>query len=204
MTKPLILALIAFTIMLCGIGTKSSHAQMASNNPDTAQDLGPYKKDLEADFSKVVRYKDMNIENLELETFERDLAHLHQDPKRLTLINYWASWCAFCYMEFTPLRQLAADHSDTLKIIYVGDTKNGYNEFTRISDKATLPQSDNYYDARNFVRNWMNVRTYPTTLLVSPEGKILYRFEGNGDWNSEYMQKFLESIYDSTKNQSGS
>ncbi|MDY0028467.1 MAG: TlpA disulfide reductase family protein [Pseudobdellovibrionaceae bacterium] len=204
MTKRLIALSLAIVISLCGHLSASSHAQTLSEAAEASQDAGPYKKELEADFSKVVKYGEAKIENIEMETFKRDMARLHQDSDRLTLINYWASWCAFCYMEFQPLRKLADDHPEMVKIIYVGDTKNGYKEFTRISDKANLPQDDNFYDSRNFVRNWINVRTYPTTLLVSPDGKILYRFEGNGEWNSEYMRNFLKSIYDTTKKPSGS
>ena len=184
---PLIVLLLLVAVSFCKIPLKSAKAEEGGNYP--------FQEQLEQDFNKVTYYGDTEIiKNLEIEDKNREPVLLKQDENKLTLINYWASWCVYCNLEFPVLEELSKNHEKDIKIIYIGDTKEGYKSFESMAIKSNLPQHDNFYDSRNFVKKRYEISTLPTTFIVSPEGKIIYRLEGNGDWNSSYMEKLLGSL----------
>lgn len=153
-----------------------------------------FSAELKEDFFSVEKYNGGHpLHNLEMETMERDPAFLIQDKEKLSIIVFWASWCGVCQVDLPTLKALQDERSD-IRIIYVGENKSGYDEFRRMVDKIGLPLEDSYYDARSYIKRWLDIRTVPTILIVSPDGQILYRLEGDGDWESAYMKDFLTQL----------
>ncbi len=151
-------------------------------------------KDLNADFFKVKKYDgDQLIRNLEVETMDRDPAFLIQDKHKLTIINYWAPWCGVCMVELPSLVLLQKTRPD-IRIIYVAENRNGFFDVEKVFKDQGLPFENSYYDSRTYIKRWLDVKTFPTSIIVNPSGQIMYRLEGDGKWSDPYMQKFIDLL----------
>lgn len=161
----------------------------------SARAADSFKDALEKDFYKVDIYRagEKKLEPVELDTMGRTRAVLSHDPARVTLINFWASWCAVCAVDLPNFRALQQSRSD-IRFMYVGENKDGFEAIDEMATRLGLPGTDSFYDSRSFMKRWLDVRTFPTTIIVAPSGDILYRLEGDGDWRSEYMKNFLDSL----------
>lgn len=165
----------------------------AGSNPAKSEES--LDKKLGKAFYSVNKYKvgEEVLRTLEVETMSRDPAFLLQDKEKLTIINYWASWCSGCITELPTLTQFQGKNPD-VRVIYVGDNKNGFEAIKKMADQYGLPEENSYYDSRGYIKRWLNVGVYPTTLVVSPTGDILYRFEGDSDWSKPVMSELVSAL----------
>lgn len=100
--------------------------------------------------------------------------------EEVTLINFWATWCAPCKKELPDLIAINEEFaSKGVRIIGIS-TDRGTNVITEVSDflnenKVTYP---NVLDNGELASAFGNIRGLPTTFLINKEGKIVDRFLG--------------------------
>lgn len=106
------------------------------------------------------------------------------------LINFWATWCQPCRTEMPALELLSQRFSSQLEIILVSvdQDDNLVKEFL-INYRITMPS---YLATAELVKQQLAVTQYPTTLLVSPQGKIVKIYIGAKDWNSPAVTQLME------------
>ena len=108
-------------------------------------------------------------------------------PKRVSLINVWATWCSACSMEHSMLLKITREyHVPVFGIAYkdnVGDVRNWLsnkgNPYTKVGD-----------DSHGNAAIDFGVFGTPETFLISPQGKIIYRHIGAIDqhaWEEEFL-----------------
>ena len=108
---------------------------------------------------------------------------------RVTLVNFWASWCPPCHAEHPRLLEMAAEGMPIIGVNFkdlAGPaasylTKDG-NPFRAV---AFDPQGRTAID-------W-GVTAPPETFILDPDGTILYRFAGPLV-GSDYEQRFLPQL----------
>jgi len=94
---------------------------------------------------------------------------------RVTLINFWASWCAPCRLEHPILMQLAQDgRFDLVGINYKDVPENALNFLNQFGNPFTLVAADRRGRA---AIEW-GVLGAPETYLVDRQGMISYRHIG--------------------------
>ncbi|MGB5988455.1 MAG: TlpA disulfide reductase family protein [Marinifilaceae bacterium] len=97
---------------------------------------------------------------------------------KYVLLDFWGTWCGACCSGMPSLREFRDKHIDKLRVVAVncGDSFKRWksSKFTKTYNWIHI-KSDK--KANNFV-NQFNVQGYPTKILISPEGKILYRYVG--------------------------
>lgn len=100
--------------------------------------------------------------------------------KEVTLVNFWATWCAPCKKELPDLIAINEEFaSQGVKIIGIS-TDRGANVISEVNDfvkenKITYP---NILDNGELASAFGNIRGIPTTFLINKEGKIVDRFVG--------------------------
>lgn len=116
--------------------------------------------------------KDMNGSQVDNEIFAE---------YELTLVNLWGTWCSPCVAEMPGLQKLYEKyHQNGLNIIGVTEDAKGNEELvqeivdTQEVSYTILYPDDQFYD--DFVSLCF---TYPTSVLVDSEGKILEVIEGD-------------------------
>jgi thiol-disulfide isomerase/thioredoxin len=96
---------------------------------------------------------------------------------RVTLVNFWASWCVPCRDEMPALDKLHRRMKDRgLQIIGVfeRDDRKGVGRFLEETYVSyTLLNAD-----KNVDPNWGGIAMMPTTFLVDPNGILLRKYIG--------------------------
>jgi len=95
---------------------------------------------------------------------------------RPQVINLWASWCAPCRREMPAFARVQALRSD-VDFVYlnIGESPAEIAAFTRT---LALPLAPIWRDPAGSVPERLQVRGYPTTLIVDGEGRLLHRRSG--------------------------
>ena len=92
------------------------------------------------------------------------------------LVNFWATWCNPCKSELPDLETAFLKYGDKVDFLFVNltdgyrDTVDGVKAFLE-ENGYTFPV---YYDTDESAALACGVSSIPTTVLVSPEGKLLH------------------------------
>ena len=112
------------------------------------------------------------------------------------LVNFWATWCKPCVRELPSLNNLnkAFKNSNNFKLvaINVGQSKKVVREF--IDNKFPIDFTV-LLDENIELSDW-EVSAIPTTYLVDDKGNIIYKVEGEKEWDSIEFTSFIKSIID--------
>jgi thiol-disulfide isomerase/thioredoxin len=132
---------------------------------------------------------DFNLMGMDGET------HSLEDLKgKFVLVNFWATWCNPCKVEMPLLEKLHQTlKSDKFTVLglHVGPGPENIEEF-----KKLMPISFPIYVDMDLEVNW-GVPGLPTTFLMNPEGKLIYRAVGKREFASDDMVNFLKSQIES-------
>ena len=111
------------------------------------------------------------------------------------LINFWATWCAPCVKEIPSLNNLYNKFKYKKKFkmiaINIGQSKEAVKKF--LLDKSLPVEFTILLDEKMDLSDW-NVQAIPTTFLVDKKGKIIYKVEGEKEWDSKEFTSFFNSI----------
>ena len=132
---------------------------------------------------------DFNLMGMDGET------HTLEDLKgKFVLVNFWATWCNPCKVEMPlleKLHQTLKSNKFTVLGLHVGPGPENIEEF-----KKLMPISFPIYVDMDLEVNW-GVPGLPTTFLMNPEGKLIYRAVGKREFASDEMVNFLKSQIES-------
>lgn len=134
----------------------------------------PYKNAM----APLFNVKDINGKNI-------DLAKLRG---KYVLIDFWGSWCNPCIAMIPKIKKIHEDNSDLIVISIAHDQVDNTLQETRkiIAEKGmdwiNIYQCDKEM-TRPTITTIYNINLYPTTILIDPQGKIIYRGSGNNKYN---------------------
>lgn len=114
---------------------------------------------------------------------------------KVTIVNFWASWCGPCIEEIPSLNRLRQQMKGLpFKLISVDYAEDKFviKRFLQEVDVdfPVLLDSDGKVSAQ-----W-NVVVFPSTFVVAPDGKIAYGVKGGILWDSPEIIKLLKSMLD--------
>ncbi len=111
---------------------------------------------------------------------------------KTTLLNFWATWCAPCVIEFPKLVQLAKKNPDII-IIALSSDSNDANIHKFLKKQKNIPA--NMVVARDKNRHITTdiFATYklPETLIISPSQTILKKIVGDTNWEKQTPSSLL-------------
>lgn len=130
---------------------------------------------------------------LTLTNFDGTHESLERYRGRLVILNVWATWCAPCRHELPGLERLHRK-LDAERFAVVGlsvDTEGDIAQEYLLKHGITFK---NFLDAdAALVRRVLEVRVYPDTFILSPEGVLLRRIVGERDWDRPELVEILEA-----------
>lgn len=127
-----------------------------------------------------------------LENINGKKSSLSEYKGKFVLLNFWATWCAPCRKEMPAMDNLHNEFGgEGLEVvgIHVGPSLAGVKKFL----KAVPVSFTILMDKDMSLASW-DVRGLPTTFLISPDGKLVYKAVGEREWDSPEMVKFLEAL----------
>ncbi|MFX4219556.1 MAG: TlpA family protein disulfide reductase [Thalassobaculum sp.] len=102
------------------------------------------------------------------------------------LVNFWATWCAPCIKELPALDALQADlGSDAFRVVIVSIDRKGLEVAQPFLDGLEIENLKTYADPKGTLAREMQATGLPTTVMISPDGKVMGRLLGDAEWNSD-------------------
>jgi thiol-disulfide isomerase/thioredoxin len=114
--------------------------------------------------------------------------------KRVTVINFWATWCPPCVEEIPSLNRLNMAMNglpfDLISINYAEDKQTILEFLKKVNvDFPVLLDPDG-----NYAKQW-NVITYPSTFIIDTNGKIVYGVNAAIAWDDPKIIKIIKSLF---------
>ena len=136
---------------------------------------------------------DSNAANFTLMSAHGQDISLSDYRGKFVLLNFWATWCPPCVKEMPALNVLHNKFKkhNNLRVVAVhaGPALATVKNFL----KNNPVDYDVVIDKNMSLSNWQ-VSGLPTTFLINPDGKVIYKATGERDWDSEEMIKFIQAI----------
>ena len=113
---------------------------------------------------------------------------------KITIINFWATWCPPCVQEIPSLNRLKNKMKDypfeLISINYAEDRKTILDFMKQVNvEFPVLLDKDG-----TFAKQW-NVITYPSTFVINKNGKIKYGVNAAIEWDSPELIKKIKSLH---------
>ena len=109
----------------------------------------------------------------------------------VVFLNFWATWCPPCVAELPEIRRAYEKHGDDVVFLLVTGEEPDKVEAFMEKHGYDLPV---YYPASAVPEN-LSVSAYPTTFILSPEGKIVSRKKGAANWDSRATTKIFQELF---------
>ncbi|MCP3852592.1 MAG: TlpA family protein disulfide reductase [Gammaproteobacteria bacterium] len=112
---------------------------------------------------------------------------------KTVIVNFWATWCPPCREEMPSMERAwnkLKDHDVIMLAINVGEDED--TVFTFLGD---YPVSFTIlFDTSGTMIEQWPVKGLPTTFVVSPEGKLVYRAIGGREWDDADLLKKVQEL----------
>ncbi len=104
---------------------------------------------------------------------------------RLTLVNFWATWCGPCVREMPSLDRLQAGlRGEDFVVVALSEDREGWRKIAPFRDRLKLRNLRLLHDEGSTFMFEVGVRGLPTTLLVGQDGRELGRLVGPAEWDA--------------------
>ncbi|MDO5510478.1 MAG: TlpA disulfide reductase family protein [Weeksellaceae bacterium] len=122
-----------------------------------------------------------------IENVQQQPVNLSQSVNKVTLINFWATWCPPCIAEMPDFQKLYAQYGDRVDFYFI--SQEDWTAIQQFEDKRTygLP----YYRALQ-PHSDLSAQSLPTTYLIGKDGKVIMRKVGIAKWNSQSMHQIID------------
>ena len=115
--------------------------------------------------------------------------------KDISVVNFWATWCAPCKKEMPSLNNLAENMKfDDVRIITVASGRNSKEAIEAFFSDNNLANLNKFRDPKGKVAMSYGVTALPTTVVIDPSRKEIGRIIGDIDWNKKIIRTFLRNL----------
>ncbi|MCH7412564.1 TlpA family protein disulfide reductase [Belliella sp. R4-6] len=138
----------------------------------------------------------VNKENLDFEFTGRftdqqgSIIDLEAYRGKTVFINLWATWCPPCRAEMPHISEMYKKVKDTenLEFLMIALDKDFEKSKKLVDDKGwSFP----IVHASHGLNNSLQSESIPTTIVINPEGKIVFYQEGMSNFDTEEFRDFL-------------
>ena len=141
------------------------------------------KKDFKS-YENVV-FKDINNEDINLETFRG----------KLVMLNFWATWCLPCIEEMPLLDSLQSNNSlNNLKILPINISQENLKKIKSFYKRLDIKNLEIYYAPSTKIASKFSLRGIPTSILIDKNGKEFARIIGVIDFNDKKFINWLKKF----------
>ncbi len=120
---------------------------------------------------------------------------LEQFKGKTIFLNFWATWCPPCIAEMPDIQELYDGYGDKAVFLLVSDEAPQTIKAFMEKKGYRMP----IYQQQSAIPQVFATNSIPTTWVIDPSGKIIIRKTGAAKWNSEAMQKTIQSLWESQK-----
>lgn len=140
--------------------------------PEVRETASPQAENTLAPTPDIAMENDFTLENL-----EGDSVTLSDHLGKVTVINFWGTWCGWCMYEMPEFTEMVEHYGDDVAFLFVnyGDDADTAR---RAMEEFGVPLEKVLMDTEDTVTNLYRVDVYPTTLIMDQQGGIVETSEG--------------------------
>lgn len=131
--------------------------------------------------------------NFKLEDQEGKFVQLTDFKGKVVIINFWATWCPPCRKEMPSMQRAwekLQKEDIVLLAINVGEDSDAIFAFT-----AEYPvEFPLLMDKTSSVSREWRVRGLPSTYVIDPQGRIIYRAIGGREWDAPELLEQIRAL----------
>lgn len=120
----------------------------------------------------------------------------YADNGKVTVINYWATWCAPCKRELDAIADLYPDWQKNYDMELVAVTIDDARALAKVRplvESKGWPY-DILSDSKQASQQALNFQTIPQTFVVDKEGNIVYTHNGYKPGDEYELEEILEGL----------
>ena len=112
---------------------------------------------------------------------------------RLTLVNFWATWCAPCLEEMPSLSNLQKiKGSEKFNVVTIATMRNSPKSVENFFNKNSIDNLTKYQDPKGKLARSLKIAGLPLTILLNKDNEEVARFIGDADWSSPHALRLIE------------
>ncbi len=134
------------------------------------------------------------VENFELKDLRNNLQEFDAlKREKLTLIDFWASWCKPCKKAIPNLNDIYAKYKEK-GVEIIGINCDGPRSISKVVplSKSLRIQYPVLLDIDAAVKNDLNIMLFPTLIMVDTSGNIVWTHEGFVSGDKEHIKKAID------------
>ena len=108
----------------------------------------------------------------------------------VVILNFWATWCSPCVAEMPELQALHKKYGDRVAFVLVTNEKPEVVEAFMEKNEYVMPV---FYLASEAPAT-LSFNAFPTTFIISKDGRVVSKKTGAANWNSKATEKILEEL----------
>lgn len=138
--------------------------------------------------------------NFSYETLDGKKGALNDFQGKVVLLNFWASWCAPCVIEFPQMIDLASKKPDQMVLLFISidEDRTAIDRFLKTHGKD-LPKANIHviHDTRKAIAQTLyNTFKIPETYIIDRNGMIVEKIIGADIvWNDDAMMEKISTLY---------
>jgi thiol-disulfide isomerase/thioredoxin len=106
------------------------------------------------------------------------------NPGKPVLVNLWATWCAPCLKELPTLDALAAATKGRLVVVPISQDMEGWQKVSPTFTAAKYPNLSTRLESQMQFGFQLKAKGLPLTIFYGPDGREIWRYAGDRDWNA--------------------
>ncbi|MEM8775491.1 MAG: TlpA disulfide reductase family protein [Pseudomonadota bacterium] len=114
---------------------------------------------------------------------------------QITVLNFWATWCAPCRHEMPMLSELQNKlGSDEFEVVTIATGRNPPPAMKKFFEEIEVDNLPLHADPRMGLSRAMGVFGLPVTVILNREGEEIARLQGDADWSSDEALTLLKAL----------
>ena len=112
---------------------------------------------------------------------------------RLTLVNFWATWCAPCRKEMPSLEVLSNQiGGDTFQVVTIATMRSSEEAVKKFFNDNNIIGLPKFRDPKGYLARASGVAALPLTILLDRNGNEISRLIGDADWAQDETIEFIK------------
>ena len=133
--------------------------------------------------------------DFQLEDMDGEKYSLQSYRGKVVILNFWATWCPPCRREIPSMEALhQAFRDEAFAILAINEWETEDHVFAFMGQLPVEPGFPILLDLDSEVATNFGVKGLPTTLLLDPQGRIVYRAVGGRDFDHPEVKKTIRAL----------
>ncbi|WP_297528248.1 TlpA family protein disulfide reductase [Thiohalobacter sp.] len=133
--------------------------------------------------------------DFELEDMDGNRHRLSDLRGKVVMLNFWATWCGPCREELPSLEALYRDLRDQgFEVLAINQWETPDHVFSYMGQIDVFPTFPILFDRDSRVSELYGIRGLPTTLVVDPEGRVVYRAIGGRNFDHPEVRGLIRRL----------